>query len=216
MFFKRLFNMFTILCAITLVLSSCLLPEKFSCSVDIKTDGSYSVAFKGTVVDFNVLKAMQEGLFSEEGLSDIVENYKSGGYFSVVKAAKNGRIYVESFHTASDGSPLEIFEGMAFISVGLDSGAIKVSIVGSEPDMKETLSSFGYKIDGSLIITSEIPIENAGTNKIQKIGKKSIIKKTFKELPKVEETISFANDVTKKMKGPEKHNSSRVSSDWLE
>lgn len=42
------------------------------------------------------------------------------------------------------------------------------------------------------------------------------IKKTFKELPTNEEILTFSNDATRKMKGPDTMPSVRVSNDWIE
>lgn len=213
---RRVFGAIAFALVLCCGFSSCLLAEKFTCSISIKADGSYTLAFKGTAVDYRVLGAIKEGTFTEQDQESLIQEYKKSDYFSVVRNAGNGRMYIEYTQSASDGAPLAIFEGFTLIKVYLESGAIAVTISGAEEGLKGELVSLGYKIDGTLTITSEIPAEKTGNSKVNKKGVVYSIKKTFKELPTNEEILTFSNDATRKMKGPDTMPSVRVSDDWLE
>lgn len=200
-----------------LAFTGCLLPEKFSCDVVINADGSYSVSYKGTVIDYRVLSTMSEGSLTDQDFVSFVEAYEESGYFTSVKKADKNRMNVEYSKSVSDGSPLEVFEGAAFIQISVVSGSIQIKFAQVDAQTKTWLDSAGYKIDGKVTITSEIPVIQSGANKVAKAGKNVIIRKTFKELPDSAEILIFANDVTKNMKAPDtRSNSQRVSSDWLE
>ena len=90
------------------LISSCVIPEKFTCDINISKTGNYSVAAKSTLVFYTVFDEIKnQGKVSEESDSDIKsffdEAIKEEPAIKKYQYQKNGRAYVEYSKEVSDG-----------------------------------------------------------------------------------------------------------------
>ena len=203
-----------LLLMILVVFSACLIPEKFTCNIRINADGSYSVSYIGTVVDTDVLIAMSSNTFNENEYRE-TDLGEMKSFYSLNEASyvNNGRFNVSLDTSSNTGAPTNIFTVM---DIGLREGAIIVQIIGSGEN-SDSLKSLGYKIDGTIKIVSDIPVKDAGGNKVERDGAINVITLNLKELPKNDIVISFYNSITQNLATTTTTNNRvRVSNDWIE
>jgi hypothetical protein len=63
---KRVFVRMAVFAGLSVVLFSCVIPEKFTCNIAVDKQGAYSVDFKGTLLYFLVLDEVEkQGKVSE-------------------------------------------------------------------------------------------------------------------------------------------------------
>jgi hypothetical protein len=185
---------------------SCVIPEKFTCAINVDKQGSYSVDFKGTLLAWVALDDVEkQGKVSAETNRQI----KTGFDEAVAKEPRvkkyeyrnSGRAYVEYFDKVNDNSTLDLSESFMplVISVSPD-GTIIITekALGSE-ELKQ-MSEFvklGYKLDGVIQITSDLPIIDAGG---QQVGRKllitgpQVIKQVFTTFPTQDVVIKIKKD----------------------
>jgi hypothetical protein len=155
---------------------SCVIPEKFTCNVTVAKDGSYSVDAKGTLVFYTVFDEIaKNGRVSQETDAEI-RSYFDGAVKEEPAVGKyeyrnNGRAYIEYFKKAGGGSPLDLSaSGLPLvIKTGAD-GSVVITISAIDANNRERaleFSRYGYKLDGTITITSELPVISAGGQKVQ-------------------------------------------------
>jgi hypothetical protein len=161
-----------------ILLVSCVIPEKFTCDINITKNGTYSVKANGTLVYYTVFDEIEkQGKVSEETNSDIKsffdEAIKEEPAIKKYQYQNNGRAYIEYFKEVNDGSSLDLSASGLPLTINVtQDGYITVKSSALSSDNKEQLEEFtkyGYKLDGKITITSELPIIDAGG---QKVGKK--------------------------------------------
>jgi hypothetical protein len=170
-----------------LLLLSCIIPEKFTCDINIAKDGTYSVKANGTLVYYMVFDEIKkEGKVSEKTDSETKSFFddaiKSEPAINKYQYQNNGRAYVEYFKEVKDGSSLDLSSSGLPLKIHVDSDGlitVAISAIGSSDKEKaEEFAKYGYKLDGKINITSELPIIDAGgqkvTNKYLAFGPKVI------------------------------------------
>ena len=190
-------------------MSSCVIPEKFTCDINIKENGTYSVSANSTLVFYTVFDEIKKhGKVSEKTDSEIKsyfdEGVKKEPTIKKYQYQNNGRAYVEYFNEVNDGSSVDLSSSgfPLTITVGRDSIiTIKAPVV--DRDSKKNLqeyAKYGYNLNGTITITSELPIIDAGG---QKVGSKyfffgpQVIKRevTLKTLPEQDIIIKIGKQI---------------------
>ncbi len=210
LFSLRLFLVFIFLVS----LSSCLLPEVFTCNVTINANGSYSVSLIGSVVDSDALEAISVQAFNENDYKENdIEQLKLLYGLKEATYINNGRFNVVLDAYSDNGDQINIF---TLMSLGMNDGSIFVHITGSG-DKSDTLKALGYRIAGTIRIVSEIPVKDSGGYEVERNGTTNVITVTLKELPKNDIVILFSDPITQNFKpSSRKTNNVKVSNDWIE
>jgi hypothetical protein len=188
-----------ILCmGLALISFSCVIPEKFTCNINIKKDGSYSVDAKGTLVYYTIFDEIEtQGKISEETNAEVKSFFD--GVAPEEPAIKkyqyqnNGRAYIEYLKEVNDHSSLDLSSSGLPIKIAVDADNsiyITISAIGDdEKGHLERFSKYGYKLDGTVTITSELPIIEDGGQKVDnkyvlfgpKVIKRTVTAKTLPE-----------------------------------
>jgi uncharacterized protein (DUF2141 family) len=153
---------------------SCVIPEQFTCDINVTKNGTYSVQAKGTLVYLMVFEEIAEqGKVSAETESDAKSFFdtaiKQEPAIKKYQYQKNGRAYFEYLKEVNDGSSLDLSSAGLPLTVKVNSDdSITVKVSAPDSGEKEQLAEFakyGYKLDGKITITSELPIIDAGGQK---------------------------------------------------
>ncbi|MDR1905195.1 MAG: hypothetical protein LBQ88_23300 [Treponema sp.] len=203
---KRLFSLLIGVVGVTLLSVSCVIPEKFTCDINIAKNGTYSVKADGTLVYIGVFDEIKkQGKVSEKTDEDVKSSFE--GAFKEETSVKkyeyrnNGREYIEYFKEVTDGSSLDLSASGFPLTITVDpDGIITVKVTAVNSRGKEALeeySKYGYKLDGKMTITSELPVIDAGGQKVEnkyiffgpKVIKKSV---TMATLPLDDIVIKFS------------------------
>jgi len=191
---------------ISFLLLSCVIPEKFTCDINITKTGTYSVMAKSTLVFYTVFDEIKkQGKVSEKTDSEIKsffdEAIKKEPAVKKYQYQKNGRAYIEYFKEVKDGSSVDLSSSGFPLIINVRSGIITVKAPVVDRSSKEQLreySKYGYNLNGIIRITSELPIINDGGlkvgNKYFFFGPK-VIKKgvTFDTLPEKDIVVIIGN-----------------------
>jgi hypothetical protein len=162
------------LAGLSMLFFSCVIPEQFTCDINVTKNGAYSVQAKGTLVYFMVFEEMEkQGKISAETESDVKSFFdaavKEEPAIKKYQYQKNGRAYFEYFKEVSDGSSLDLSSAGLPLTIKAssdDSITVKVSAPGKrEKEQLAEFAKYGYKLDGKITITSELPIIDAGGQK---------------------------------------------------
>jgi hypothetical protein len=154
---------------------SCVIPEEFTCDVAVAKDGTYSVQVKGTLVFYTVFEEIkQEGRVSAKTDSDIRSFFdRAVAKEPAVKKYEyrgNGRAYIEYGKEVKDGSSTDLSSSGLPLTItvyGNDSLVIAVPAIKSKDRESITdYTRYGYKLDGTITITSELPVIDAGGQKV--------------------------------------------------
>jgi hypothetical protein len=163
---------------LALISLSCVIPEKFTCDINVKKDGSYSVTAKGTLVYYAIFDEIEEqGKVSEKTDSDVKSFFdgavKEEPAITKYQYQNNGRAYLEYFKEVNDDSSLDLSASGLPLKIQVDpDGFINITVSALSSGNKEQIeeySKYGYKLDGAITITSELPVIDAGG---QKVGNK--------------------------------------------
>ncbi|MDR2782417.1 MAG: hypothetical protein LBB48_00990 [Treponema sp.] len=169
---------FFLLVGSAFLLTSCVLAEQFTCDITIGKSGTYSVEFKGTMVFYGVFEEIAEnGEVSQETNADIRSFFddaiKEEPAVRNYEYRNNGRAYIEYFKEINDGSSLDLSSSGLPLVISVDDDAfITVTVPATNRKDKEKLEAFtkqGYRLDGTIKITSELPVIDSGG---QKVGNK--------------------------------------------
>jgi hypothetical protein len=171
-----------IFAGLSMLFFSCVIPEKFTCDINVDKQGAYSVDFKGTLLYWPALEEVEkQGKVSAKTDGEIKEAFDE----AVAKEPRvkkyeyrnSGRGYIEYVDKVTDNSTLDLSQNIGMpltISVSHDGNIIITEEAIGNEDL-ERMSGFaklGYKLDGVIQITSDLPIIDAGG---QKVGKKFLI-----------------------------------------
>jgi hypothetical protein len=205
---KRLFSLLIGVVGVALLSVSCVIPEKFTCDINITKSGTYSVKANGTLVYIGVFDEIKnQGKVSEKTDED-VKSFFEGAFKEEASVKKyeyrnNGREYIEYFKEVTDGSSLDLSSSGFPLTITVDpDGIITVKVTAISSSGKESLeeySKYGYKLDGKMTITSELPVIDAGGQNVEnkyiffgpKVIKKSV---TMATLPSDDIVITLGQE----------------------
>ena len=153
-----------------------MIPEKFTCNIAVDKQGAYSVDFKGTLLYYPVLGEVEkQGKVSEATDQQIKERFDEAvakePAIKKYEYRNSGRGYIEYFNKVTDNSTLDLsklFSLPVVISVQADD-IITITARSLTDKNKEQLVGFtklGYKLDGVIQITSDLPIIDASGQKV--------------------------------------------------
>lgn len=133
-------------------LAGCLVPEKFSAVVEVKSDGSYNYRYDGTAT--NLMAAMaraKQGSLSakdEAALKQEVEKASKTPGIKQVRYLGDGRYELSVDRDVALGKQAEV---MPLVTVRrLADGSIELSSASVKEKDKEGLKQLGIKLDGTL------------------------------------------------------------------
>lgn len=169
---KIIFGIFTSLSV--LLLTGCLIPEKFSASVKINADGSYSYRYEGITVFGPALMEMAKS--NNGGRSEIIdkrlqqEAIKFGKTSDVEKSeyVGNGRLDLRIAGERKVGQSLSLLDALKVSKS--NNGELAVSSVVVKPNDAVELKKLGLKLDGKLEVTLPKNAEVIYTNATSKPG----------------------------------------------
>lgn len=154
-------------CFSLFVLSGCLVPERFSASVDVHPDGGYGYSYKGTAVHGLAAAAIKQGGAlspkDEAALKGDAEKFKKMADVRSARYTGGGRYELQIQGEKKAGEALKLFD---FLTVTTDKDGV---LTISSPELKEkdkkSLEQLGIKVDGTLEVrlprNAEIISQNA-------------------------------------------------------
>ena len=172
---------FALLFGVSLLLFSCLIPEKFTCAIYVDKDGGYSVSFKGTVLFYAALQEIAAQGSVSSGTDRQIKAWFDASIGQDPRIKKyeyrnSGRAYVEYYQQVTDGSSLDLSKEFGLplhISVSPDMiTIIEEAVEGETASMLTEFVKLGFQLDGVIEITSELPVLDSGR---QKVGSKYIL-----------------------------------------
>lgn len=148
------------------LLSGCFLPEKFSATVKVNDDGSYSYKYSGTAAFFPALLSSNKkkgGLSPQEEKSfdEQVLRYAATHKFKKTKALGNGHYEIEIDDSRSAGQSAGILDTVNIVSSG---ETLSISAIAVSERDKSELAKLDFKINGRLEVTIPDKAEILKTN----------------------------------------------------
>ncbi|MDR2483660.1 MAG: SH3 domain-containing protein [Treponema sp.] len=196
-------KLFAALFGVSLLMFSCLIPEKFTCAINVDKYGAYSIDFKGTILFYAALEEIEEeGSVSADTDRQIQKVFaewsREEPRIKKYEYRNAGRAYVEFYQRVTDGSSVDLSDEFGLpLRIDVYPDEITITEEAADGETARLLTGFvqlGYKLDGRINITSELPIINPGR---QKVGRKyvvfgpQVINQTFKAFPSLDEVITI-------------------------
>ena len=155
--------------ASAVLLSGCLVPERFTAKVDIQPDASYNYRFDGSAMDaMALLKLQQQGMLTDKDNQSLAaQAHKLSQEADVKKSVYVGkaRYQLEIEGSRKAGEPLKLLD-MFTVQTNQD-GIITVSARPLKRKEKADLAQMGIFVNGSLRVTlpagAEVLSQNANT-----------------------------------------------------
>ncbi len=149
---------FAILSMSLILLTGCLIPEKFDATISIAKDGSYKFRYDGTLAYALALEAVNKNTLAakdEEGLKKLTEEFKKDKQFTKVEYLGKARYQVV---VEKEGKPNEPYYFLSKDSklisiIPQKDGTIAISAVKLDSKSIATLKAIGSKIEGTLSVT---------------------------------------------------------------
>ena len=156
-----------VICSLAVLLSGCLVPERFTAAIKIDPDASYSYSYKGTAVHALAAAQIKKGkpLSSKEESGLKAEADKMSKLPDVTRATyvNEGRYKLELEGKKQPGERLKLL-GFFEVSTASD-GVITITSPDMKPRDLQGLQQLGIKIDGTLEVklpkNAEIISQNA-------------------------------------------------------
>lgn len=157
------------LSSLTLLLTACLVPEKFSAVIKVAPDASYTFKYSGITAYIIALpQADQSREVSERDTAMFradAEKMLKRPEFKKAEYLNNGRYDIEIEYDKKPGESLKMFDAF---SVSTDkSGIMTVSTTAIKPKDRQQLETMGVQINGKLSVSlprnAEVISHNATT-----------------------------------------------------
>lgn len=144
-----------VLAATAVILTGCLVPEKFAAKANFQPDGSYSFSYVGTAVHgmaaMQIAKAGKLNPKDEAALEHEVVGMKRNPDVQSVSYKGNGRYELTLDAKRKKGQALELLN-IVNVRTGKD-GVITISSAEINEKGKKDLAQLGIKVDGTLEVT---------------------------------------------------------------
>lgn len=140
------------------LLTACLIPEKFEAKIDIKSDGSYSFAYDGTLALGIALDAVEKGKLdakTEADLQKMIVELKKDPAFKKVEYIGRARykVQVEKLGKAGETYHFISRESKIISITPQKDGTVVISAMKLDRKLIDQLAALGSKIDGSLSVS---------------------------------------------------------------
>jgi len=162
--------------ALTALLTACLVPERFSASVDVQPDGSYSYRFDGTVVNaLAVMKLRKQGVLSEKDHRELAEQAQQlSREPEVRKAVYNGNARY-ALEIAGQRKPGEGLRLLDLFTVQTDrNGVMTIAAKPLKDKEKRDFAQLGITMNGNLKVSlpgnAEVLSQNASSTPTLGLG----------------------------------------------
>jgi hypothetical protein len=148
-------KLFAIITASVLVLTACLVPEKFTASITFQPSGDYAFQYSGTAVNPKAAAEIkQAGLLSNKSNKELIADAVQMKKYPAVQQADykgNGRYQITLQESKKMGQTLNAFD---IFSVSKDKfGVITIASLHMDAHVLADLSKLGLVIDGTLDVT---------------------------------------------------------------
>jgi hypothetical protein len=166
-----------VLLGLAVILSSCVIPEKYTLDITVDKQSTYSVTFKGTLLFLMALAEKEESgeisADTDNQIKNMFDDWVAAEpAISNYEYRQDGRAYLEYTTSVSDGSRLDLtnsFQMPLIISTDENGNVIIEETAVEDTDgMFEAFSNLGYSMDGTIRITSELPIIDASGLKVSR------------------------------------------------
>lgn len=145
-------------------LSGCLAPEKGSAEITLNKDGSYSLAYRGSMAHVMALAMKAQGKpiakRDQDGIDQQLASLARDKDFLSVRKASFGRIDVNYLAKRPKGQTLKFIGDSNIITI-IPNPTTKSLLIRSAaitPKNVQELSSIGYAPDIKLTVYSELPV----------------------------------------------------------
>lgn len=169
---KTLRNFATIL-LVTFCITSCWAPEKFTATLHVKEDKTFTFAYEGTIAFGPALgEIKQRGQLSAEAEAEMKSGeaeLRKEPEFKKVKYAGNGRFAVAYEETGTIQNGKEIFLELLEFRIAPD-GQIWVVGVDIPAENRRQLAEVDLGLDGTLKVTSDLPVSQHNATSTPKLG----------------------------------------------
>lgn len=140
------------------LLTACLIPEKFEAKIDIKSDGSYSFIYDGTLALGIALDAVEKGKLdakTEADLQKMTVDLKKDPTFKKVEYIGKARykVLVEKVGKAGETYQFISRESKIVSITPQKDGTVVISAMKLDRKLIDQLAALGSKIDGSLSVS---------------------------------------------------------------
>lgn len=140
------------------LLTACLIPEKFEAKIDIKSDGSYSFIYDGTLALGIALDAVEKGRLdakTEADLQKMTVDLKKDPTFKKVEYVGKARykVLVEKQGKAGEAYHFISRESKIVSITPQKDGTVEISAMKLDKKLIDQLAALGSKIDGSLSVS---------------------------------------------------------------
>ncbi|HEX8612539.1 MAG TPA: hypothetical protein VF800_14735 [Telluria sp.] len=144
-----------------LLLTGCLVPERFTARAAFQSDGSYEYSYAGTAVHTLAAGHMARGdkpsPKDEAGLRDEAASLERGGEIRQATYNGNARYDVSVDGKRQRGQALDLL-GMLRVHTGPD-GVLTLQAGKLDDKEKASMATLGIKLDGTLSVTVPISAE---------------------------------------------------------
>jgi len=157
------------LAAATLLLTGCLVPERFTARVQVQPDAAYSYRFDGTVVNaIAIMKLRKQGVLSEKDHQGLAAEAEQLGRDPDVKRAVykgNARYLLEMEGKREPGQSLKLLD-MLTVQTDADGVMTIAAKLLTDKELNE-LEQLGITVNGTLLVSlpqnAEVIAQNAST-----------------------------------------------------
>jgi hypothetical protein len=144
-----------VLVAATVLLTGCLVPEKFAAKASFQPDGSYTFSYVGTAVHamaaMQMVKTGKLGPKDDATLEREVASLKRNPDVQSASYKGNGRYELSLEAKRNKGQPLDLLN-IVSVRTGKDE-VITISSAEVNEKGKKDLAQLGIKVDGTLEVT---------------------------------------------------------------
>lgn len=158
--------------ALVALLTACLVPERFSASVEVQADGGYSYRFDGTVVNaLAVMKLRKQGVLSEKDHQELAAQAQQLSREPEVRKAVykgNARYALEIAGQRKPGEGLQLLD---MFTVQTDrNGVMTIAAKPLKDKEKRDFAQLGITMNGSLPGNAEVLSQNASSTPTLGLG----------------------------------------------
>jgi len=173
---KKIALIFTL---VSIMLSSCFIPDNYDVTITVHKDGSYDFAYSGELNFGPALEAAKEGTYDEDdeaNLQDVIIDMKNEPGFVSVKDLGKGKITVGVEMNLDPGKDYYFLsDDLAYFKcVHLENGDMNINGMEISEDFIASLSAIESKMQGTMTVklAKGLKVKSHNADNKKKINKK--------------------------------------------